>query len=74
MNIKYITLLDTEPGGEAITHAAFGVTNYATPCGVSSDDDQFVEVPTPRGQRINCTSCRAMFYEFRNYRATDFVA
>lgn len=70
MTDRYITLAGLD--GEEITHAIGGVSDYATLCGCSGNDDEFIQTPTPRGQKINCVICKATYQEACKYRARDF--
>lgn len=68
---RYITI---NADGETRTHA-FGDPggNYATLCGLSSDDDMNHIVPTPKGQRINCPSCFGVFQLAHGFKRSDFT-
>ncbi len=64
-----------EHDGEVLTHAAGGINDYATLCGLANDGDQHsgVEIEIPEVPKINCTSCKRLFETAKALRASDFV-
>jgi hypothetical protein len=69
---RYVTLLERD-SGNVTTHAVGGYADYATICGCSSNDDLMSEIPTPRGQRIDCRVCLEMYETARRFRPQDFA-
>jgi hypothetical protein len=69
---RYITLLGQDGG--IVTHASVDPGGcYDTLCGCSASDDEFEQVKTPRGQRIDCAQCAATFRLARTFNARDFT-
>lgn len=60
--------------GETTWHAAAALPgNYHTLCGLSLDDDEHEPKTAPRGQKIECAACFAVFTETRRFRVSDFA-
>jgi hypothetical protein len=66
-----ISTEDTESGAVVHHMGASQRTNYGTLCGISTDDDQFQWIDTPKGSKINCKQCSAIWNKCKEYRATD---
>lgn len=61
----------TENGVEV--HAK-GDGKYTSLCGLAGDDPpDLVVVPVPRGARIDCSQCRAMWDAWRRFTRQDFA-
>ncbi len=62
------------PNGEVFTHIDGGLTDYATPCGLALDGDQDSgrRIPTPKGAKIDCPSCKQLFALIKCYERRDF--
>ena len=60
--------------GEILVHAAGGINDYATLCGLANDGDQYsgVEVDLPMSSKINCKSCKSLFETANALRLSDF--
>ena len=63
-----------EQDGEATTHIAGGVPEYATLCGMDGNDPGISQltVETPRGAKVNCVVCYSIWQEAKQWRASDF--
>lgn len=60
--------------GETVVHAAGGINDYATLCGLANDGDQHsgVEVDLPPRPKIDCASCKRIFEIAKPLRPSDF--
>jgi len=70
---KYVAI---KSFGEISIHAHDASGNYATLCGLDGDDqgghvDQIC-VPVPKGRKIDCEQCKAIFLKAREYTKRDF--
>lgn len=70
--MKFIRLASKD--GDLYTHAAAGISGYATLCGLSSDDtEQWVHEPgTKATGPIDCHTCKQMWQVARKLKASDF--
>lgn len=68
---KVVGARDTD--GDVTWHARASMpANYHTLCSMSLDDVEFDPVTAPRGQRIDCKHCKAVFLQARRFRVSDF--
>lgn len=61
--------------GEVTIHIPGASSDYHTLCGIDAYDDSVGHegtVPVPRGAKIDCPQCFAIWLETRNIRKTDF--
>jgi hypothetical protein len=62
--------------GALTVHMASTNANHATLCGMDGDDPHSAvdQRPTsvPRGKKINCKNCLAIWQVAKQYRASDF--
>lgn len=68
-----ITIIDPDTKAP-ITHMVGGCNDYATPCGLALDGDEFSgrRVPTPKGAKIDCVNCKGLFKIIKCYERRDF--
>lgn len=60
--------------GETLVHAAGGINDYATLCGLANDGDRDsgIEVDLPAKSKIDCPNCKRLFQIAKPLRASDF--
>ena len=70
---KYIAV---EIDDQITVHAHDATGNYTTLCGLDGDDthpdSSQSPVAVPRGAKINCRHCKAIWDRCKEYRASDF--
>ena len=59
---------------ETLVHAAGGINDYATLCGLANDGDQDsgVAVDLPANPKIDCTNCKRLFDIAKALKQSDF--
>lgn len=69
--MKYVAI-STE--GIVEVHAA-GAGEYASLCGLDGNDPSIEQsiVPLPENQKINCSQCRLLWTQWKQYKESDFV-
>lgn len=62
--------------GELFIHMTSTTGNYATACGLDGADNhdsvQQEDATVPRGAKINCENCKAIWQLTKQYRASEF--
>ncbi len=70
-----VTIASKDLGtGEVIIHEQSGVAGYHTLCGISLNDDAFVEVEITGKDKITCASCFRVYVSTKYLRLEDFAA
>lgn len=59
---------------DTFTHIATDRGSYATICGLDGDDPVVGQktVKTPRGQKVDCPHCCAIWCDIQQWQAEDF--
>ncbi|QCJ72218.1 hypothetical protein MNY66_16465 (plasmid) [Moellerella wisconsensis] len=74
---RFLTVTLLEDANEEHVYLPAGELDaggYTTLCGLDGglSDTAMETKPTPRGAKVNCPNCWAIFKTCRSYRATDF--
>lgn len=60
--------------GQITTHLPDAAGNYATLCGLDGHDSAIgqEECATPKGAKVDCVHCTAIFFTCREFKPRDF--
>jgi len=69
---KFIAILTEEHGVQV--HMNGGLSDYATPCGLALDGDEFSGrvAELPAKPKVTCPRCKELFDITENFKRSDF--